>query len=561
MTLYKASPTSNQASPEAKKKKTARIFTAVFGGIMFVCTIILIAYVAFEDTISDKIDDMGTASNNAFAKTAALNSSTLSAFGALTASSGGAVGDAVGQVQPGPDYDAATETADTDANANANANAEAGPKESLLQKITKIIANVPKVAIIYGAFGLLVIALILYYVSLIFTTLFAAALKVPSDPSYEDIARNDMRDQMINSVNSARDAFKRKGLFYAKIIFAFHIPIIALMLLAIALIAFKYRADLVLKKRGLTPEPADAIPKEVWIMVIVLCAVVYISIALTFFMYLAKLKKLDAATSGASYELLLANNLAAHDGEFMGAIKAYLQSSWKVNPYAWPPMTIERSFEDSPSGVENMVRMMLTYRLASYFATNVASFDNDARAGIVDSLSASNMLRTRLAGLGKALSLGNLKSSNTFSTGMTPTNRFTADASTQSYDDVAALNELFRCPVDGCPGSQLTFAQFHAKYFNEIDAGMRGISNDLLQQVSTSSFGQQMSYRHELSSGYSRIFTGVHKLMPLVLIFIAMGFSVIVLEGKARMISAGSLLILFIVPLILERKVKSFGGF
>jgi hypothetical protein len=49
--------------------------------------------------------------------------------------------------------------------------------------------------------------------------------------------------------------------------------------------------------------------------------------------------------------------------------------------------------------------------------------------------------------------------------------------------------------------------------------------------------------------------------MPLVLIFIAMGFSVIVLEGKARMISAGSLLILFIVPLILERKVKSFGGF
>lgn len=550
MTLYKASPTSNQRSPEAKKKNTSRIFTGVFGGVMFVCTIILIAYVAFEDTISDKLDNMSAASNNAFAKTAALNSSTLSAFGALTASSGGAV------VQPEPDYDAATETANADADADANK-----PNESLLQKITKIIANVPKVAIIYGAFGLLVLALILYYVSLIFTTLFAAALKVPSDPSYEDIARNDMRDQMINSVNSARDAFKRKGLFYAKIIFAFHIPIIALMLLAIALIAFKYRADLVLKKRGLTPEPADAIPKEVWIMVAVLCAVVYISIALTFFMYLAKLKKLDAATSGASYELLLANNLAAHDGEFMGAIKEYLQSSWKVNPYAWPPMTIERSFEDSPEGVENMVRMMLTYRLASYFATNVASFDNAARAGIVESLSASNMLRTRLAGLGNALSLVNLKSGNTFSTDMTPTNRFTADASTQSYDDVAALNELFRCPVDGCPDGKLTFAQFHAKYFNEIDAGMRGISNDLLQQVSTSSFGQQMSYRHELSSGYSRLFTGVHKLLPLVLIFIAIGFSVIVLEGKARMISAGSLLVLFIVPLILERKVKSFGGF
>jgi len=525
-----------------------RIFTGVFGGIMFVCTIIMIAYIAFEDTINDSIDDINTGSKKAFDNAAALTSS-ASVFGTLMRSIGGA--DSEGKVQPEPDYDAATET--TDANK--------GPKESLVQKITKIIANVPKVAIIYGAFGLLAVALILYYVSLIFTTLFAAALKVPSDPSYEDIARNDMRDQMINSVNTVREAFKRKGLFYAKIIFAFHIPIVALMLLAVALIAFKYRADLVLKKRGLTPEPADAIPKEVWIMVAVLCAIVYISIALTFFMYIAKLKKLDAATSGASYELLLANNLAAHDGEFMGAIKAYLQSSWKVNPYAWPPMTIERSFDDSPEGVENMVRMMLTYRLASYFATNVASFDNAARAGIVDSLSASNMLRTRLAGLGNALSLVNLKSGNTFSTDMTPTNRFTADASTQSYDDVAALNELFRCPVDGCPDGKLTFAQFHAKYFNEIDAGMRGISNDLLQQVSTSSFGQQMSYRHELSSGYSRLFTGVHKLMPLILIFIAMGFSVIVLEGKARMISAGSLLILFIVPLILERKVKSFGGF
>jgi hypothetical protein len=549
MALYKASPTSNQSSQEAKKKNTTRILTGVFGGITFVCTIIMIAYIAFEDTINEKLDDMSTASNNAFATTVAHNSSALSAFGATYF--GGAVGIDQGQAEP-YDYDAAT----------ATANANTKPKESLLQKITKIIANVPKVAIIYGAFGLLVLALILYYISLIFTTLFAAALKVPSDPSYEDIARNDMRDQMINSVNSVRAAFKRKGLFYPKIIFAFHIPIVALMLLAVALIAFKYRADLVLKKeKGVEPEPADAIPKEVWIMVAVLCTIVYISIALTFFMYLAKMKKLDAATSGASYELLLANNLAAHDGEFMGAIKEYLKSSWKVNPYSWPPMTIERSFDDSPEGVENMVRMMLTYRLASYFATNVASFDNDARAGIVDSLSASNMLRTRLAGLGNALSLVNLKSGNTFSTDMTPTNRFTADASTQSYDDVAALNELFRCPVDGCPDGKLTFAQFHAKYFNEIDEGMRGISNDLLQQVSTSSFGQQMSYRYELSMGYSRMFTGVHKLLPLILIFIAMGFSVIVLEGKARMISAGSLLILFIVPLILERKVKSFGGF
>jgi len=537
MVLFKAKASSTH---DNRNDKIAHILNIVLGCVIFICTVMVLMFIAFEQSIGNKLNAMSAATNNAVANTAAHNAgpppSAINGTNSLAA-----IEEGVERVE--------------------GAEGEDAPKLSILQRITRIFANIPATAINYAAFGCLVLALILYYVSLIFTTLFAAALKVPSDPSYEDIARNDMRDQMINSVNSVRDAFKRKGLFYAKIIFAFHIPIVSLMLLAVALTAFKYRADLALKKRGIEPEPANAISKEVWIMVIVLCAIVYVLIAMTFFMYITKLKKLKSISSDATYELLLANNLAAQDGEFMGAIKEYLQNSWKVNPYAWPPMVIERSFDDSPEGVENMVRMMLTYRLASYFATNVASFDNDARAGIVDSLSASNMLRTRLAGLGNALSLVNLKSGNTFSTDMTPTNRFTADASTQSYDDVAALNELFRCPVDGCPDGKLTFAQFHAKHFQEIDAGIRGISNDLLQQVSTASFGQKMSYRHELSSGFSRLFTGVHKLLPLVLIFIAMGFSAIVLEDKERIISAGSLLVLFIVPLILEKKVKSFGGF
>jgi len=505
------------------QKKVIRILTAVLGAFIFICTIFFLVFIAFEDQISNKLNDISAATDEAFAKTEELNYMT----------------------NGGSD---ATEV-------------EGLPKTSWILLITNFVRNIPKVAISYLAFGFLVIALILYYISLVFTTLFASALKVPSDPSYEDIMRNDMRGQMINSVNSPQDAFKRKGLFYAKIIFAFHIPITALMLLSVALIAFKYRADLQLLQRNVEPEKADAIPREAWIMVIAMCFIVYISIALTFFIYLSKLKKIEDASSDVTYELLLANNLAANDGEFMGAIKQYLVSSWKVNPYAWPPVTIERSFDNSPQGVENMVRMMLTYRLASYFATNVASFDNDARAGIINSLSGSSMLKARLAGLGKALSLASLKSGSTFSTDMAPTNRFVADSSTQSYDDVAALNELFRCPANGCPKGSLTFAQFHAKYFNQIEAAMRGISNDLLDQVSTSGFGQKMAYRYEMASGFSKTFTGVHKNMPLVLIFVAMGFSAIMFEGNTRTLSAGILLILFIVPFILERKVKSFGGF
>jgi len=177
--------------------------------------------------------------------------------------------------------------------------------------------------------------------------------------------------------------------------------------------------------------------------------------------------------------------------------------------------------------VNEMVSIIFTYRLAAYYMNNIAS---------LQSKSMQNM--ATFFDLVKPV----------FASEMITYKRFRG---AEQYGDVAALSEMFRCPLDSCPSGRLSFADMYKLRKNDIDKKLHSISKSLSNIVDTVSFKERMAKQYDHARSFQSAFNGLVAYLPLILLIPIGAFCQLSMTSPLRTVAVLSSSVLLVLAAII----------
>jgi len=267
----------------------------------------------------------------------------------------------------------------------------------------------------------------------------------------------------------------------------------------------------------------------------------------TFISFVMKVQEIGSMSNDATYEGIIKENIP-RSPEFLEALKEFALGSTKVNPYTWPPRTINMSFDpDNESDVDEIVKMMFMYRLASHFVKNIAMLETESKSYAAQSLTK----RASQAGA-MAEDIGSFfgMMATEYVTDMAPLKRFKGDV---AYDDVGAMTELLRCPDDKCPVGEVTFADMYRNKSDEITRKLDEISFRLATIVDSSSYTQRLVTQYKIASEYIDTFMTMNVYVPLGMLLLLVVYVAMYIENrKTRKLAICMLFVFMVVPYIIR---------
>jgi len=246
----------------------------------------------------------------------------------------------------------------------------------------------------------------------------------------------------------------------------------------------------------------------------------------TFVMFAIKVQKIRKLSMDVEYESVIRDNIPqSHD--YLDALREYVMMSTKVSPYAWPTRTVNISFDpESKNDLEEVVRIMFFYRLASHYVENIASLEGESKAYAAEAIGKRASTLASITGdVGAILGL----MSTTYVSDMAPYRRFRGDI---AYDDVAALNELLRCPLERCPPGRVTFAAFYKAQSPRILQQLSDLSIRLSTVVDSMSYGQRIVTQWSTTKEFLDNFQIMHVYLPLCMLVAAGAYSYYMVEDE-----------------------------
>ena len=234
----------------------------------------------------------------------------------------------------------------------------------------------------------------------------------------------------------------------------------------------------------------------------------------TFVSFVMKIQKIRTLSDDAQYETIIKQHIPRNE-EFLGALKELVVGSTKLNPYTWPPRKIEKSFElNNPTEIDEIVKMMFLYRLASHYVRNIASLEEDSKAYAAKAVAAK---ASRFDGL--ADNIGNFLGimATRYVTDMAPLKRFKGD---QSFDDVRAMSEIFTCPQNKCPAGKGTFMEVYRKNTAEITRRLEAISYQLTNIIDSPNFTLRLVSQYKVASDYLDMFKTLNVFVPISILLV-----------------------------------------
>ena len=271
----------------------------------------------------------------------------------------------------------------------------------------------------------------------------------------------------------------------------------------------------------------------------------------TFATFMVKVKDMGNISSDAEYEGIIKENVP-RSSEYLEALKDFALGTAKVNPYTWPPRIISMSFDiDNESHVDEIVKMMFMYRLASHYVKNIAMLEGESKKYAADALAKrADLLGSRAESIGAFFGV----MATVYVTDMAPYKRFKGE---KSYDDVGAMTDMLRCLDNKCPTGEVTFTDMYRKHAETITRKLDEISFRLSSIVDSASYSQRMVMQYKIASDYLDMFDTLNVLVPLGLILMMSMYAWAYIEiSKTRRVVAGSLLILAIVPFVIRYFVE-----
>lgn len=263
--------------------------------------------------------------------------------------------------------------------------------------------------------------------------------------------------------------------------------------------------------------------------------------------FVTTVQKVRKASKDAAYEKIIKENIP-RNFEFLDGLKDFVMGSTKINPYNWPPRVINISFDpDNDSDIDEIVKMMFMYRLASHYVTNIAMLEGTSKTYAANAVAKrANQLSAIGDNMGDFIGI----MATTYVTDMAPLRRFKAD---RKYGDVAALTEMLRCPRDKCPVGKLSFADIYRKRANDIDTKLDRISFRLANIVDSADYSQRINTQYKLASDFLDMFSTMHVYVPLsILLVMALYCRIILEKSRTRTASVVMLLVMSILPFIIQ---------
>lgn len=271
----------------------------------------------------------------------------------------------------------------------------------------------------------------------------------------------------------------------------------------------------------------------------------------TFAAFVSKVQEVRKMSDDAAYEKIIKENIP-RNREFLEALREFVLGSTKINPYTWPPRTIELSFfTNNESDIDEVVKMMFLYRLASHYVKNIASLENESKRY------AAKAVSKRASEVGAmADNIANFLGimATLYVTDMAPLKRFKGD---KAYDDIGALTELFRCNKDKCPLGKVSFLDFYRKRSTDIQTKLEIISNKLSNIVDSPTYSQRLVSQYKIASNFLETFTILNVTAPVGVIVIMTGYCWLKIESKkTRNAVCATMLVFALLPFIIPAFVE-----
>ena len=271
----------------------------------------------------------------------------------------------------------------------------------------------------------------------------------------------------------------------------------------------------------------------------------------SFASFITKVQEIKNMSSDKDYEKIIKENIP-RNREYLAALKLFVLSYSKVNPYNWPPRIINQSF-DADSDVDEVVKMIFMYRLASHYVRNIAMLETDSKSYAANAI---NKQASQVGAMADEIGgfLGIM--ATLYVTDMAPHKRFKGD---KPFDDVRALSELFHCPKDRCPMGQVTFADMYRRNASEITRKLDDISLRLSNIVDSPTYQQRIATQYKIASDFLDTFTNLTVYVPTGMIIATSIYCWVYVEKKKLRnalcgASAGLALLPFIIRMFFDWK-------
>ena len=267
----------------------------------------------------------------------------------------------------------------------------------------------------------------------------------------------------------------------------------------------------------------------------------------TFIMFAVKVQNIRKLSMDVEYESVIRENIPQNN-DYLDALREYVMMSTKVSPYAWPTRTVNMSFDpESKNDLEEVVRIMFFYRLASHYVENIASLEGESKAYAASAVGKRSSALASMTGDVSAI-LGLL--STTYVSDMAPYRRFRGDI---AYDDVAALNELLRCPLERCPPGRVTFAAFYKAQSPRILQQLSDLSMRLSKVVDSMSYGQRIVTQWSTTKEFLDNFQIMHVYVPVAMLVAAGAYCHYMIDDdRLRSIAVGGFTALVALPIAVK---------
>jgi len=190
---------------------------------------------------------------------------------------------------------------------------------------------------------------------------------------------------------------------------------------------------------------------------------------------------------------------------------------------------------------------MFFYRLASHYVENIASLEGESKAYAASAVGKRSSALASMTGDVSAI-LGLL--STTYVSDMAPYRRFRGDI---AYDDVAALNELLRCPLERCPPGRVTFAAFYKAQSPRILQQLSDLSMRLSKVVDSMSYGQRIVTQWSTTKEFLDNFQIMHVYVPVAMLVAAGAYCHYMIDDdRLRSIAVGGFTALVALPIAVK---------